>query len=100
MPGSGTARFGARQADAASPPAFYLRKPPFLDTLGLQRHLYGRAKKAYEDRANYPGRVSYPPLGCGQVTVRDPLPGHTAVRCDRALLRVGVDVHNNKEVGP
>jgi hypothetical protein len=29
----------ARQTAAASPPALYLRKPAFLDTLVLQRHL-------------------------------------------------------------
>ena len=49
--------------------------------------------------AYYSGQGFTPALGCGQVTVREPLPANGSPLRQR-ILRVVRDVHNNKEVGP
>ena len=97
---------GSAAVDSANSAVPLLRSAAFTSkNWAFLTRRYGNA--TYTERPNGPpnGRGilragSHTRRRCGQTIVRDPLPGHTAVRCDSALLRVGMDVHNNKEVGP
>jgi hypothetical protein len=48
---------------------------------------------------NCSGQGSSPPFGCERGAVRNPLPAHGSPSRQR-ILRVSMDVHNNKDMGP